>query len=100
MSIRDEHTRLLKILEGHGQSFLDSFSMFEEKKRKGTPDDSPTPTKKRKVEEPSSDEHEEWFGINTLGFGDHSVDEEASDRSGSGKSRTYNALYRHYSNLP
>jgi len=88
----NEHTRLLKILEGHGQSFLDSFSMSEEKKIKGTSDDSPTPTKKRKVEEPSSDEHEEWFGIDTLRFEDHAVDEEDSNQSGSGKSRTYNAL--------
>lgn len=89
MSAQDETTRLLKILEGHGQSFLDSFSSVdhEEKKRKGTSDKSTSPEKKRKVEEPSFDE-EEWFGINTLEFGDQSGDEEDCSQSGSGTSRT------------
>ena len=92
MPAQDETTRLLKILDGHGQSFLDSFSAVdhEGKKRRSTSDKSTSSEKKRKVEEPSSDEEEEWFGINsnTLEFGDRSGDEEACDQSGSGTPRT------------
>jgi hypothetical protein len=87
MSAQDETTRLLKILEGHGQSFLDSFSTVDhkEKKRKSWSDKSTSPEKKRKVEEPSSDEQEEWSGINlnTLEFGE----EEDCGQSGGGTSR-------------
>ncbi|KIM46270.1 hypothetical protein M413DRAFT_441350 [Hebeloma cylindrosporum] len=87
MSAQDENTRLLKILEGHGQSFLDSFSALnhEGKKRKSSSDKANNREKKRKVEEPLPEEQEEWFGINfnTLESGEHSGDEEGCDQSGS-----------------
>lgn len=86
MSTEDETTRLLKILQSHGQSFLDSFSTVDhkEKKRKGTSEKS-TSSKKRK---PSSEEKEEWCGINsnTLAFEGHSGDENDYDHSASGTS--------------
>jgi hypothetical protein len=97
MSEQNENARLLKILEDHGQSFLDSFSAIDygKKKRKNSPNEPTTPEKKRKVENTSSDEQEEWFGINNILASEHdSGDEEECNQTGSGTLLTYDVLYR------
>ncbi|KAK0468305.1 uncharacterized protein EV420DRAFT_1473999 [Desarmillaria tabescens] len=69
-----DHEDLLKLLNGHGQDFLKSFSLPSSKeftkKRKRTPE----------VEPEDSDEYEEWSGIGGQSDRDQdSTDEEGED---------------------
>lgn len=86
----EEKARLLHVLEGHGQSFLNSFALptngKDSSKRKNEEYSSSNYKRLRRTHFSEEEEEEEWHGINKAIASDSSLENDEDEASGeSGK---------------